>query len=446
MIYTRDAAKRQIDASHNPLQRTAIYTTSGQQMVEFTGDREKLDHALASLMPGHGAATKSIQKTSCPPVGYYMGDMIYNKNDAEALAIAVADTMICAHLEPSQIDTARLMARSAAQSAVFLGDRDTLSALDTMRSVVGKMAGMPGQRTVVLVSPGFYVLDDRLSEETRLIERAIKANVVIGALDARGLYTQIMGGDASEHNINPATIVAKSRYERFESMAQSDIMANLSSGTGGTFYEGLNDFDEGFERTAAAPEFLYLLGFSPLDLKLDGKYHNLKVVLKPSATRPKGISLQARKGYYSPNYAADPAEQAKQQIEEAFFSRDELHDLPAILQTQYFKGNGGEATLTAVTKIDAKKLAFRKEADRNRDDVTVLTGLFDNDGNYVSGVQKVVEMRLLDDTLEKRLAAGISVKSSFTVHSGRYVVRMVVRDSEGQLMASQSSLVEIPVE
>ncbi len=74
----------------------------------------------------------------------------------------------------------------------------------------------------------------------------------------------------------------------------------------------------------------------------------------------------------------------------------------------------------------------------------MVTGLFDNDGNYVSGVQKTVELRLLDATLEKRVGSGIAVKSNFTVHTGRYVVRLVVRDSEGQLMAEQSSLVEIP--
>jgi hypothetical protein len=53
-------------------------------------------------------------------------------------------------------------------------------------------------------------------------------------------------------------------------------------------------------------------------------------------------------------------------------------------------------------------------------------------------------MRLLDDTLEKRVGSGIAVKSSFAVHTGKYVVRLVIRDSEGQLMSEQSSLVEIP--
>jgi VWFA-related protein len=441
LVYAREAAVRQVDSALHALDRAAVYTTSGQQMSEFTGDKDKLHKYLAAIGASNAAASKAMEQTMCPPVSYYMGDMIYNKHDARALDIATADAMVCAHLEPAQIELARSMAQNSARTAVDLGDRDTLSALDTLRAVIGKMASMPGQRSIVLVSPGFLVLDDRLEEETRMIERAIKANVVIGALDARGLYTQILGGDASEHVVNPNTTVAKNNYVTMESIVRADIMANLASGTGGTFYHGLNDMDEGLALTAAAPDYLYVLGFNPLDLKLDGKFHNLKVTLKSNI---KGASLQVRKGYYAPKYAADPDEQAKQQIEEAFFSRDEVHDLPAVLQTQYFKTDDGEATLSAVAKIDAKKLAYHKEADRNRNDVTVVTGLFDNDGNYVSGVQKIVTMRLLDETIEKRLGSGISIKSSFTVHPGRYVVRMVVRDTEGQLMSAQSSLVEIP--
>jgi hypothetical protein len=234
-------------------------------------------------------------------------------------------------------------------------------------------------------------------------------------------------------------------YRTTEATVQADVMANLADGTGGTFYHNSNDFDQGIARTAAAPEYLYVLGFSPLELKYDGKYHSLKVTLKnPKQPGLQGVDLQVRKGYYAPKYAADPAEQAKQQVEEAFFSSEEVHELPAVLLTQYFKADNGDATLSAVAKVDVKKLSLRKEAGRNVDNITVVTGLFDKDGNYVSGMQKVVELRLLDETLEKRIGSGIAVKSSFPVHPGRYVVRMVVRDSEGAQMASQSSLVEIP--
>lgn len=447
---TREAAKRRIDSSPNPLERSAIYSNSGQTMQEFTGDADKLHTALAALGAGHSTNAKLAQAT-CPRMTYYMGDQIYNQNDGAALNIAATDALTCAGIDPKQYDLAVRMAQDAARDAVLLGDKDTASALDALRNVVSRMASMPGQRTIVLVSPGFLVLDDRRMEEMALIERAIKANVVIAALDARGLYTLTPGGDASQVVVNShadanqpglasQTVSGRFSYTARESMMQSDVMVNLTSGTGGTFYQGTNDYDEGFARTAAVPEYIYVLGFSPLDLKLDGQYHSLKVTLKGVT----GMNLEVRKGYYAPRHSADPAELATEQIEEAFFSRDEIHDLPAVLQTQYFKSEAGEVRLSATAEVDVKKLAFHKEGDRNRDDLTVVAGLFDNDGNYVAGTQKIVEMRLLDETLEKRLGSGIAVKNSFAVHSGRYVVRMVVRDSEGRLLSAQSKLVEIP--
>ena len=101
-------------------------------------------------------------------------------------------------------------------------------------------------------------------------------------------------------------------------------------------------------------------------------------------------------------------------------------------------------TLSAVTKIDAKKLTFRKVNDRNTNDVTVVTGIFDSDGNYISGQQKILQMRFLDRTLQTRLNSGIAVEHTFAVHPGRYTVRMVIRDAEGQSISAQNSVVDIP--
>jgi hypothetical protein len=57
---------------------------------------------------------------------------------------------------------------------------------------------------------------------------------------------------------------------------------------------------------------------------------------------------------------------------------------------------------------------------------------------------KVVELRLLDPTLEKLLNSGMTVRTSFEVTPGSYVIRLVVRDSEGQTMAAHNGVVEIP--
>jgi hypothetical protein len=217
-------------------------------------------------------------------------------------------------------------------------------------------------------------------------------------------------------------------------------MAELADGTGGTFFQNSNDLDNGFRRVAAAPEYFYVLGFFPRNLKLDGRFHSLKVALN---TREK-LTLQARRGYYAPKHAVDPAEAAKQEVEDALFSQEELHDLPVELHTQFFKVSDANAKLAVLAHVDLSRMRFRKVDGRNRNDLTVVAGLFDRNGNFITGNEKVIEMRLKDTTLEQRGRSGITVKTSFDVKPGTYLVRLVVRDVEGELMSAQNGAVEIP--
>ena len=137
-------------------------------------------------------------------------------------------------------------------------------------------------------------------------------------------------------------------------------------------------------------------------------------------------------------------ETAKQEIQEAIFSQDEVKDLAVDLQTQFFKPEPAQAKLSVLAHVDLRSLQFRKTEGRNRDDLTLATAIFDENGNFVTGGEKIVEMRLLDSTLEKLDRSGINVKSSFDVKPGSYLVRLVVRDAEGELMAAKNGAVVIP--
>ncbi len=69
------------------------------------------------------------------------------------------------------------------------------------------------------------------------------------------------------------------QYARFSAQAEGDTLAEIAYATGGTFFHDNNSMDEGFRRTAAAPDTYYILGFSPQNLRLDGSFHALKVTL-----------------------------------------------------------------------------------------------------------------------------------------------------------------------
>jgi len=98
-----------------------------------------------------------------------------------------------------------------------------------------------------------------------------------------------------------------------------------------------------------------------------------------------------------------------------------------------------------LASVDLKQLQFRKDEGRNRNDLTVVSALFDNNGNFVAGLEKIVHMRFLDTSMERiRQAPPIKVISSFDVKPGSYLIRLVVRDAEGHLMATENGAVEIP--
>ena len=445
LIQVRNAADRHLTETLDATTRAAIFTSSGQGSLDFTDDRVKLHEALLKLMsrPTIGGLGRE-----CPDISYYTADLIQNKNDPTALQTAAAEVLAtCDPPPPGQsaqqaMQAAEIVVRATASNVLSLGDRDARLALTVLEDAIRRLKAAPGDRSLIFVSPGVFLTDDLRQEETDIMDRAIRANVRISSLNARGLYAVVPGGDASTPSTQggQAVMNAKAQYQRESAIAEEGIMEELADATGGRYFHNNNDLKAGFGQVAAAPEFVYVLGFSPQNLKLDGAYHALKVKL----TNSHGLDLQARRGYYAPKHLPDPAEDAKREIQEALFSRDELQDIPVELHMQFFKSSDIAAKIAVLARVNLQSLHFRKENGRNNDNLTVLAGVFDRNGNYISGVEQILELRLLDPTLEKLLNSGVTVRTNFDVAPGSYVIRLVVRDSEGQNMAARNGVVEIP--
>ena len=445
LIQVRNAADRHLTETLDATTRAAIFTSSGQGSLDFTDDRVKLHEALLKLMsrPTIGGLGRE-----CPDISYYTADLIQNKNDPTALQTAAAEVLAtCDPPPPGQsaqqaMQAAEIVVRATASNVLSLGDRDARLALTVLEDAIRRLKAAPGDRSLIFVSPGVFLTDDLRQEETDIMDRAIRANVRISSLNGRGLYTVIPGGDASTPSSagGPHVMNLKAQYDRQSTIAEEGIMAELADATGGRYFHDNNDLKAGFGEVAAAPEFVYVLGFSPQNLKLDGTYHALKVTLITSH----GLDLQARRGYYAPKHLADPEEDAKREIQEALFSRDEVQDIPVELHMQFFKSSDIAAKIAVLARVSVRSLRFRKADGRNNDNLTVLSGLFNRNGTYVAGMQKVIELHLLDPSLEKVLNSGILVRTNFDVAPGNYVIRLVVRDSEGQTMAARNGVVEIP--
>jgi VWFA-related protein len=440
LVQARTAADHHL-ATLQPTDRAAIFSTSGQTMLDFTDDRGKLHETLLHLLPRPIATTGTSE---CPEISYYMADLIRNKEDTQAEEAAIQDALRCLHLPSTTqgLQSAEMQVVGEASRQLSLGNQESRVSLSVFKDVVRRISVMPGQRSMVVVSPGFLTPEtDMLQDYMDVIERAIHSEVMISALDARGLFTVTPGGDISKPGpTNAFSGGVEIQYQTDSALAEDNVLSDLAYATGGNFFHNNNDLDAGFKSVAATPEYFYTLGFAPQNLKLDGSYHHLKVSLKD----PAKLTLQARRGYYAPKHAADPAQEAKQEIEDAVFSQEELHDLPVELHTQFFKPSDAEARLAVLAHVDVKHIHYRKVDGRNSNELTVVSALFNRNGVFVQAMQKNLTMRWKDATLESKLASGITLKTNFDVKPGSYLVRLVVRDKEGQLMSAENGAIEIP--
>jgi len=436
----RQAAERHF-ATLRPTDRAAVFTTSGQGNLDFTDDRAKLHDALLRLQP-RPISSGTGSSNDCPTMSFYEADLIQDRRDPFATGVAVQEATACLPKDPrtgQPIVNPATVVDSASVQVLEAGEHESRISLGILKAVVGDVSRMPGQRSVVLVSPGF-IAPEMESEYNALIDHALRSQVVVNTLDARGLYVGTPFGDISNPNTLPPSLAGpKALIETAAESAQADLLAVLADGTGGVFFHNNNDFDEGFRRVAQTPEYSYVLAFTPQDLKLDGSYHALKVTLK----NPQKLTLQARRGYFAPKHFADPNEQAKQEIEDAMYSQEELHNLPVKLHTQFFKASEEDAKLVVLAHVDVQHLHFRKAEGRNNNILTCVSAVFNRNGNFLQGTAKTVTMHWKDETLEHKLSSGITLKTSFDVKPGSYLVRLVVRDSEGQLMSAENGSVEI---
>jgi VWFA-related protein len=259
--------------------------------------------------------------TECPKLNNYQADLIANKHDPTATADAVQvfltacspvhDRSIPMNASGSATPSLSIdndsnpiiaAAKSSVQSAVRLilqrATQDLRATYATIGDIAKNMARLPGQHTMILISPGFPPVgaEQRLSESS-LINLAAQSGVTIDALNASGLNTTSLQAEDNAKHIRTPVLMAQ--YREREMQAEDNALWNLADGTGGKFFHNSNDLAAGFKTLLQAPETVYLLELSLDDIKPNGAWHRLSI----KTDRP-GAHLQARQGYFAPSRLA----------------------------------------------------------------------------------------------------------------------------------------------
>jgi VWFA-related protein len=236
----RDAADRYLATTLTAADRTGIFTSSGQGNLDFTDDRSKLHEALFKLRP-----RPIISTGTCPDIGDYQAYLIVQQHDPSATDIATQEAIQCnCQVNSStalQICTSQAATVAQAEAMQVMNQWETQSeaVLRGLEQVIRRTALLPGQHSVIFLSPGF-LLYNLESQIAAIADRALRSSVVISTLDPRGLYVIIPGGDASRQTILTASrpdLMGRKHQIITEGLSLAEeILYNFAGDTGGQFF------------------------------------------------------------------------------------------------------------------------------------------------------------------------------------------------------------------
>jgi len=290
--------------SIGPADRVGIFTTSGLLTQDFTSDKELLKNVL-----------KVMSHAPVNWVSYGIATSVKGESQPEPSI-------------PQLPEAVKTLPNSLKEE----GDEAIRIELQELGNTVRLLGSKPGERVLLLGSPGFILPESLRYFFFLLVDHASQSDVVINTLDARGLYTPDVLGDISQPGpaggvpvqAQQASVVGQAVGARLEEQfEQQFVLMDFAHSTGGRFFQ-TNDLEGGLKQLGNAPEVSYVLGFSPQNPKLDGHFHTIKVTL---TGKPK-YAIQARRVYFASKKEEDPREAAKQEIQEAVLRRTRFLTCP----------------------------------------------------------------------------------------------------------------------
>ena len=448
--HARNAARRFVKEALGPADRVGVFTSSTDQVLDFTDDIPKILGAIERLNAHPRVSESGI--ALCPRITPFQAYQITagdyaafkaaydeyskcNSNDLGGNDLASGETV---RVDPR--DPATNLIHEQAEQTWQQAKIVSQASLSAIRSAVDRLGQMEGDRMLLLASAGFLSAELE-REQDQIIVSALHAQVVINALDAKGLFADAPGRplDEMQYGLLPvSTIVFESSTLGARLQSGSAAMANFAASTGGVFFHDNNDLDFGFYRLGVVPEVQYQLGFSPEDVKPDGSYHPLKVQIAGS----KHYSVEARPGYFAPVNKGSTQQTPERRIDGEVISAENLGGIPASVTWRLQGEADGENDLLVIVHMDLKPLRFQKQDDREVQHLTFILALLDERGGFVTAKEGEMHLALRQDSFEKLEGSGINAGFTLEAAPGSYHLRVVATDAvEGKIYASSQPVV-----
>jgi VWFA-related protein len=339
-------------------------------------------------------------------------------------------------LPDATTDVGTAFGQDDAEFNILNTDRQ-LSALQTAATM---LRVLPEQKSLVYFASGLRLNGvDNQAQLRATVNAAIRANVAIYPVDARGLVAQAPLGDATRPSPSGIGSLTGQTADTLMTNFQrsQDTLYSLAKDTGGKALVDNNDLSLGIVQAASAIGSYYIIGYTSTHNAMDGKYHRVKV----SLTRDLSATVSYRQGYFADKaFGKFTAADKERQLEEALMLENPVTDITLAMEVNYFQLNRAEYFVPVSVKIPGSELALARRRGAARTEIDFIGEVKDDYGVTIQNVRDRLDIKLSDETAAEVAHRPVQYETGFTLLPGKYVIKVLARDAEtGRIGTYQAS-------
>jgi len=335
---------------------------------------------------------------------------------------------------------------------IFNTDRQ----LAAIEDAVKKLAAYPEKKNMIYFSSGISKNGiDNQSQLRAATAAAIRSNVSIYSVDARGLVASAPGGDATSASPRGSGALSGSLQSgRISSMNDTqETISTLAADTGGKVLLDNNDLTLGIKTAQQDLSSYYILGYYSQNSAEDGKYRHIIVKLANPQVAANTQSLKYKEGYYASKvFQKFTAADKEQQLQEALTLGDPLRDLELVLEVDHFRVAQNRYFVPISVKIPGSDVTLIKKGALQSTDFDFVGVVKDLQGRTINnlpnwatlGVRDEIKVDLKDSDAEQLEKHNLQYDTGLTLPPGKYNLRFLARENQTGKMGTYETNFEVP--
>jgi VWFA-related protein len=330
--------------------------------------------------------------------------------------------------------------------------------------VLDALAHLPGRKSLIFLSDDMPIqvgenqfsgadyssvgeqITNYSSALRKIAEKAIRASVVIYAVDTQGLqYTGLTAADEVYDNGRGTPVLVSILRSRSALLQRRSEGAELvSRQTGGFQTRYSNDY---FDRILKDQSGYYLIGYRPTGETFNRTFHHITARVKQS-----GLTVRTRAGFLG--VTEEEAARARPTVEtqtnlallSPFGAQDIELQLSAFFVNSKSEGGKKEGSLVrSFVYVNANNLTFTPVNDRYQTALEMHGVITGDNGSIEQHVKHSAVLSLLQSEYQQALRDGLNLRFDIPVkRPGSYQVRIGVRDQKSSKIGSAGELVAVP--